>query len=332
MNNTPFGFKDFAWHNIVLPVQENEISSLEDVGATFKLDQHHIKDIMEKGHLPKFEKLAEYDFIILRVCCFNENNHRKIAEKKYDDDPRNETIRKLTNKIAFFLIKDPDKEKVITIHLKEVHFLDELKNEKFTKVEFITKAILKIVNSYEFHTTYLSDEIDKIEKQIFESDKSLKEISLQTLYEIKRDARFTKNLLKITEEVIKAQDIIKKSNAEFQNINDKLKYFILAYTEVIEDATNLLTTYMSQHANNTNDKMLGLTNLTIFAVTTTFFTGLYGMNFLKLPFKEKANLYPFVAVIILICLFSAIIWIFISKISNSKRNFKKRDKSNSNCC
>jgi magnesium transporter len=80
-------FDNFFWIDICKPNKE----SLDKIAEEYQLDYFQIKDSLEKGHLPKFEKQPNYDFLILRA--FTSTIEQGAT-----------TIDELSNKIAFFTI------------------------------------------------------------------------------------------------------------------------------------------------------------------------------------------------------------------------------------
>ena len=78
-------FDNFIWIDIFEPDKE----SIDKIAAEYQLDYFQIIDSLETGHLPKFEKQANYNFLILRA--FTSTIEQGAT-----------TINELSNKIAFF--------------------------------------------------------------------------------------------------------------------------------------------------------------------------------------------------------------------------------------
>src|SRR5436190_9922126 len=95
-------FENFVWIDILHPDRED----LDKIAQEYQLDYLQISDSLEKGHLPKFEKLANYNFLILRA--FTANFDDRITD-----------INELSNKIAFFY----NDKKLITVHRADFDFL-----------------------------------------------------------------------------------------------------------------------------------------------------------------------------------------------------------------
>ena len=84
-------FDNFIWIDICNPEKVN----LDGIANDYKLDYFQIKDSLETGHLPKYEKQEKYYFLILRA-----------YTAQYQE--RTTNITELSNKIAFFIIITPD--------------------------------------------------------------------------------------------------------------------------------------------------------------------------------------------------------------------------------
>ena len=78
-------------------------------------------------------------------------------------------------------------------------------------------------------------------------------------------------------------DVGDKSKTALQDIKDNLLNLILNYDEVLENANNLLNTYLSVSAQKSNDVMKLLTIFSAFFLPLTFVVGIYGMNFENMP-------------------------------------------------
>src|SRR4051812_5771921 len=115
VNHTEGKTCSFDWIDITNPQREE----LERIAKQYNLHEESVNDCLQPGHLPKYEQMKNYTFIILRV--YSENNSRA------------DTVQEITNKIAIFL---SDKF-IITIHrlgvplLQRISegFLNELQSE-----------------------------------------------------------------------------------------------------------------------------------------------------------------------------------------------------------
>lgn len=253
-------FDNFIWIDICKP----DITNLDKIAKEHSLDYFQIKDSLETGHLPKFEKQEKYNFLILRAYTANFNE-------------RTTNITDLSNKIAFFY----SEKKLITVHRASFDFLTNIPSEFSSSEELLIYILHKMVETYNEPAKVLGDKNDDIEKTIFLNDYT--RVSLEDLYFQKTQTRITKKLLQITQNVITQVDVNEKSKTALQDIKDKLLSLILTYEEVLENSNNLLNTYLSVNAQKSNDVMKLLTIFSAFFLPLTFVAGIYGMNFENMP-------------------------------------------------
>lgn len=253
-------FKNFLWIDICQP----DIANLDKIAKEYNLDYFQIKDSLETGHLPKFEKQEKYNFLILRAYTAN------FSE-------RTTNVTDLSNKIAFFY----SEQKVITVHRADFDFLANIHDGCLNSEDLLIDILQKMVETYNQPAKILGDKNDDIEKIIFLNDYT--KVSLEDLYFQKAQTRITKKLLQITQNVINQIEVNEKSKTALQDIKDKLLSLILTYDEVLENSNNLLNTYLSVNAQKSNDVMKLLTIFSAFFLPLTFVAGIYGMNFENMP-------------------------------------------------
>lgn len=263
---TEHQFENFIWINIIHPNMEH----LEEIAKDYSLDIFQIRDSLEVGHLPKFEKNENYNFLILRA--FTANKTDRITN-----------INELSNKIAFFY----NNNKIITIHRSDFSFFENIPTTFPSSEIFLVFIIHKMINTYSEPSMNLSNKIDRIEKIIFLKDYS--KISLEDLYFQKSQTRITKKVLQITQNVIGQIEVDESTKTALQDIKDQLLNLLLVYDEVLEDTNSLLNTYMSINTLKSNNVMKLLTIFSAFFLPLTFIVGIYGMNFEHMP-ELKWNL------------------------------------------
>lgn len=285
MNIAHTEFESFTWIDIAQP-DETKLAALAD---EYGLDYFLIKDSLERGHLPKIEKLSKYTFIILRA--FSPSKNGRITN-----------VNELSNKIAFFY----NDKQVITIHRANFEFIKEINNEiQFVNAEqFLLYIIKQMIETYSDSAQELSDKIDLIEQVIFLKD--YRKVSLEDLYFQKSQTRISKKILHLTQHVLHEMDIYEYNKIAFQDIKDQLISLILTFEEVMDDSNNLMNMYLSVNAQKTNDVMKLLTIFSAFFLPLTFIAGIYGMNFKYMP--ELESKYGYFIVLGLMTLLSIIIF------------------------
>ena len=263
LTNTKFrelAFENFTWIDICNPNKE----SLYKIAEDYNLDYFQIKDSLEVGHLPKFEKTEKYSFIILRA--FTASTNDRVTN-----------INEISNKIAFFYTDN----KLITIHRSGFDFLDDYPPKPKNTEDLLLRIIHKMIQTFEDPSKLLENKNDEIEKIIFLKDYT--KISLKHLYYQKTQTRITKKLLQITQNVINHIEVSEISKTALQDIKDKLLSLVLSHDELLENSNNLLNTYISVNAQKSNDVMKLLTIFSVFFLPLNFVAGIYGMNFENMP-------------------------------------------------
>ncbi len=289
-----FSFPNFEWIDIQNP-NEHEIKELK---KEYHLDGFHIDDSIERGHLPKVEVSNGNHFVILRAFTGKKNENLS-------------TIEEISNKIAFFF----DEKRLITIHRASFPFLNYQEQEAYKSLsvyDFVIQLFSSIVDTYSEPAFWQGNQIDEIEKIIFLKDYS--NISLEDLYFQKAEARVSKKLLIISQDVLREVKFPEKYSPAIENIQDNLKKLILEYDEALEDAHNLMHTFMSVAAQKNNDVVKLLTIFSAFFLPLTFIVGLYGMNFKYMPELDWHYGYFIVLSSMIILSILIYIWFKIKKI------------------
>ena len=253
-------FTKFDWIDFCQPNQ----SSLDEIAIEYHLDIFQIKDSLQHGHLPKFEKQPKYNFLILRAYT---SSSQKGAT----------SINDFSNKIAFFY----NEEKIISVHRSPFPFLEEINKKISESEDLLLYFIHEMVETYQAPLNVLDKKIEDFEKTIFLTDYS--KISLEDLYFLKTQTRITKKLLLLFQNVIQQIEVSETYKTALQDIKDRLVSLILSYDEVLENANNLLNTYHSVSTQKSNDVMKLLTIFSAFFLPLTFIAGIYGMNFKNMP-------------------------------------------------
>ena len=290
-NITVKKYNNFVWLDIVEPHKEQ----LEKIAAENNLDYLQIIDTLEHGHLPKFESITEYSFIILRA--YTAGRHDKFS-----------TVGELTNKIAFFY----NEQKIITIHRAEFGFIKDINQNFVSSYQLLLHMAYKMILTYVPPSNWHSYGVDEVEKEIFLNDYS--KVSLKDLYFQKSQTRIIKKLLQITQDVVNKIQVDKESLPLLQDVKDRILYLILIYDEVAEDTHNIMHTYLSLIATKNNDVMKLLTIFSAFFLPLTFLVGLYGMNFVYMPEIQWKHGYLFAVILMIIICIVIFYWFKKKKI------------------
>ena len=257
---TEKNFESFKWIDIENPNKND----LEKITSQYHLNYYLIKDSLEKGHLPKYEKTYKLDFFIFRA--YTSNVSLNIDE-----------IGEMSNKIAFFILEDT----LFTIHRANFSFL-KIHEEKHIKIqELFLRIVGSMTETFSKPTQDLSSKITEIEKTIFLKDH--RKVLLEELYFIKSQSRILKKVIHITQNVIEQVSEKYQQSYQYQDIKDQLLNQLTINEESVENANQLMTTYLSISDQKNNEVVRLLTIFSAFFLPLTFIAGVYGMNFDFMP-------------------------------------------------
>lgn len=289
-NTIQKSFKSFHWIDISNP----RAAQFEEIAEKFGLDTFPVKDSLEPGHLPKAEKLKNYTFIILRAYTANEIDN--VA-----------TVEGLSNKVAFFY----NEEQLITIHRTPFTFIQHaIERDQYGSVhELVIHLFREIIATYVIPSQWQINQIDSVEKIIFLKQHT--KVSLEDLYFQKAETRISKKLLQLTQNVVNHIEVPEIDRSALQDVKDNLVKLILDYEEVLEDANNLMNTYLSVTAQKNNEVVKLLTVFSAFFLPLTFIVGIYGMNFDFMP--ELRWKYGYLYVFLLMLTVCVFIYIWFKK-------------------
>lgn len=253
-------FESFKWIDIENPIKED----LEKINKEHGLNYYLIKDSLEKGHLPKYEKNNHVDFYIFRA--YTSDIQFKIDE-----------VGEMSNKIAFFLFDD----KLITIHRAQFSFLNIQEVQQIKMNELFLRIVRSMIETFQKPTIDLANKINDIERIIFLKD--YRAVVLEELYFIKSQSRILKKVLQITQSVIEQSSQMLTPSSQLQDIKDNLLQLLTYNEESVENANQLMSTYLSISDQKNNEVVRLLTIFSAFFLPLTFIAGVYGMNFNFMP-------------------------------------------------
>jgi len=255
----------YEWIDITDP----QAGELWQIARQYGLHEESVADCLQPGHLPKYEHLKNYTFIILRV----------YMETGKDAD----TVQALTNKIAIFT----NDEFIITIHRNPIPSLTQLSSYLLSEDEcklpqHVLIEILKAgLHTYDEPGKELTSLMEYYETQVFLTARKVS--LLKGLYLIKRKLDVIRRLLLLTHDVVDKIDPPGSTNAYTRDVRDLYVKQRSLYESLSENANQLLNIYFNISAQRTNETMRVLTIFSVFFMPLTFIVGIYGMNFQHMP-------------------------------------------------
>ncbi|MEZ4944181.1 MAG: CorA family divalent cation transporter [Cyclobacteriaceae bacterium] len=256
---------EYEWIDITNPGKEE----LNEVATKYDLHKALVEDSLQPEHLPKFEMVADTQFIILRLYGSNVN-----AEA--------DTVQEVTDKIAIFF----GPHFLITIHRREYPFLNEIKSRYVdtgkcsTPYQLLFRIAHAAIATYNKPIANLAQELDFYEPKIFMQEKTPS--LLKNLYYIKRKASVMDFIFDLSRPII---DNLKGkiASTHYNQLKDEILGLQTSARHVVDNVANLLNVYISLSSQRTNEVVRVLTVFSVFFMPLTFIVGIYGMNFDFMP-------------------------------------------------
>lgn len=262
----------FVWLDIVSP----QADELQEIARQYSLHEESMADCMQPSHLPKYERLKNYTFIIFRVYAF-------------DNEKVSDTVQEMTNKIAIFV----GGKFIITIHTREWKPINQISRDMLESNDFnvpadiLNEILLAGLHTYDEPGNNLTKSIEYYEKHIFLKS-HYKAPLIKGLYYVKRKTDVIKRILLLSYDIIDKIDKPEATNAYTRDIRDLFVKQRSLFESLAENTNQLLNMYFNVSAHRTNETIRVLTIFSVFFMPLTFIVGVYGMNFEYLPeFKWK---------------------------------------------
>jgi len=265
----------FHWKDVTEPSNEN----LVELSAEYGLHRRTVEDCLDPAHLPKFERLDEHAFIILRVWDANEDT----------DDTS--TVTELTRKIAVF-VSDAS---ILSIHRKDMTIMSQLRQHWKPDVRDPRTGLLaEIINaallSYKKPIDDLIEQLEQYEDNVFQS-RSEKDL-MPVLYSIKKRAWILKRLIWLHREILEKLHLGSRHDPHLEDTIDTAAGLLFQAEDLHESVTGLISLHLSIASHRTNEVMRLLTIFSVFFLPLTFIVGIYGMNFKVMPELDVPWGYP----------------------------------------
>lgn len=277
----------FQWLDIIEPTPEE----IQNLAEKYSLHPTSLHDCLDPEHLPKYERIGDLNFIILRA-------HDEVAV------PDADTIQELTRKIAIFFTP----KFVITIHRKDQPYFVRLREKwktashrKSTNLtaDLIAELLHSIIESYEPPIDHALGNLEQLEMAVFEAQ-GAKKFKIKQAYFLKRKAFVFKRMLRMMADLLpKINATLDLNPQEVQNLKehaDSLYFYTEELTESVTSLLNLHISLSSQKTNEashrTNEVVRVLTIFSVFLLPLNVVTGIYGMNFEHMPELKSTYGYP----------------------------------------
>ena len=270
----------FHWLDVIGPATDE----LRVVAERYRLHPLAVQDSLEPDHLPKYERLGDAHFVIVRA---------------FDElcSPQASSAQALTRKIAIFL--GPDY--LVTVHRKDQPFLVRLReaysamppggDASAVRVRLFADVVNGAVNSFEAPLDAAEKELERFERTLFHQRDPVP--VMHDILTSRRRVGLVKRMLAHTVNAfVKIPTPGDASSVLLQDIRENLDAMFTWADELLEELDTLLSLQLGLASHRTNQTMRMLTVVSAFFLPLTFIVGVYGMNFRHMPELDQPWGYP----------------------------------------
>jgi len=290
----------FRWIDVTAPSPEE----LMALAAEHGLHPLSVQDCLDPEHRPKYEKIEETTFVILRA----------IDERA---GPHADTMQKLTRKVALFF----NKELLVTVHRAEMIFLDALKQKatsagapRLGSAPVCAPHVIAIVNGVIDTFWPPLDAAESTISALEERPLGHKDRGhvIHETFHLKRRINALRLTARHTLETVKrltatGEDHL-PSSPFLNDLKENAETLYFATDEIMEDLNSLLSLELAAADHDTNEVMRVLTIFSAFFLPLTFIVGVYGMNFDLMPELRWALGYPLVLAVMFVTCVAIYLW------------------------
>ncbi len=278
-----FPFKDtstITWINID---GIDEISIIEQIGRAYDLHPLILEDIVTAGQRPKFDNYEKYAYIVLKMLTYNYTSHVIESEQI--------SIVFGANFVISFQEKVGDIFDPIRDRIRQA----KGRVRKLGADYLAYSLIDAIVDSYFGILEKTGERIEELEDELIQNPTS---DTLDKIHTLKREMMSLRRSIWPLRELISAMQRDESSRISSQTriyLRDVYDHAI----QVIDTIENfrdmvggMVEIYLSGISNRMNSIMKVLTMIATIFIPLTFLTGLYGMNFERMPGLHQWWGYP----------------------------------------
>ncbi len=233
------------------------------------------EDILNTHHRPKIESFAEYDLIVLKTISLDQDTSEIMLEQ----------VSLVVGKGFVISFQETNES-----HFEQIR--DRIRNLKGKVREMKSNYLAYIIFDVavdKCHTIVeeVSLRIDAMERKLIEdTDKSV----LQRVYEMKRELNFLRQVVWPMRETV--LDMDRQDDNQFaensldiylRDLYDHITRIVDTIDSCRETTSGMIDLYLSSSSIRMNEELKFLTVISAIFIPITFITGIYGMNFEKMP-------------------------------------------------
>lgn len=293
--------RGFLWVDVINPSP----TDLQNLSKEYALPANAVQDCLDAEHLPKYERIDDMNFVILRV---------------YDDAAADDadTVQELTRKVAVFQTAG----RLITIHRNDVKSFTAIKDRWRVKVpahfdclsdQILLEILRGAIQSYDVPMVLNRNLLEVFEEKVFKHRGD----TFEDGYYLKRRANTFKRMLRLSMDILpRIAEYYTDEASLLQDIKetgDRLIYYADEFYENINNLVNLhlsLSSYrLTLASHRTNEVVRLLTIFSVFFMPLNLITGIYGMNFERMPELKMAHGY-YMVLGFMVCVSSVVAFYF----------------------
>lgn len=284
----------FEWIDVIDPNHDE----IQQVAREYQLHETAVNDCLQPDHLPKFEMIDDYAFMIFRLHAAKEDNEA-------------DTVQELTDKIALFI----SKKTIISVRKKGWFNLEEIRDRYVksgicrTTFHLENEIIKAGLMTYNEPALLLTRSIEHLEENVFLRNRKF--ALLKQCYFIKRKIDVIRRILILTYDIVDHIDSADTTTTYTRDTRDLYIRLQNIYDSLSENTNHFLNIYFNISAQKTNEIIRVLTIFSVFFMPLTFIVGIYGMNFDFMPELKWRLGYP--AVLISMVVVTAVIYWWFKK-------------------
>ncbi len=269
MKNAIQSEKGLLWLDLINPGKE-EMNLLESV---FELHPLTLEDCINTNTRPKIEQFEKYMFIVMHAAATT---------------PRAQRVRTIELNICV------GRNFIVTIHQEPIKGVATAVERTQKNPAIMSKGsdtllhlvVDSLVDNYLPVLDALDSKIGAVETQVLRNPTQK---TLNNIFSAKKDLLYLRRLMAPQRDIINFlskenyQFIQSKTRIYFRDVYDNM-IFINDTIDTYRDVVNgTFDAYLSTISNRTNDIMKVLTIIATIMMPLTLITGIYGMNFIKMP-------------------------------------------------
>ncbi len=259
-----------TWIDVTAPSREE----LAGLAGTHGLHGTSVEDCLDPAHLPKYERIDDATFVIVRV---------------WGEVPGREgtAVQDLTRKIAIFLRGDM----LLSIHRAELPALAAVekewtsrcqRGERCTVQGLLAGIVIEALGAFDKPMEEAETTLEAFEQAVF--DPKGKGPNQLVIHQLKGRLGLIRRLLWLTNGVIgKVGGGSERTTPVYQDLRDTAESYLFYADQLVEQTQSLLSMQLALASHRTNEVMRVLTVFSAFFLPLTFIVGVYGMNFRHMP-------------------------------------------------